>query len=299
MGVWVTLALVFTLAPPLGSGENLFLLFEHHHLQRYLEFSSLSFHSIHGKVYCSVQHHCHHPQHLHHPQRVVHHQGGVLFRPHGKDPGSSPALAKKGFLLMQLQFHIRLDAAICKRHTKSEGLNFVTPFLKFRVSALRVFGRMTAFSSSKRGDHTFSIVCPSEFFYSNTCFNLYKERWSYFLNVTSRIFLFFSKYFFLFKEMWSYFLNAVSFKFCLIFKERWSYFIHCVHCVHCIYCAHFGQTYLIWVKPHSFVQQQNVNLESLKSFSAIFFLCLESFIFFFFIIAATFFRGIERTRAYD
>ena len=151
MGVWVTLALVFTLAPPLGSGENLFLLFEHHHLQRYLEFSSLSFHSIHQ-------------------------QGGVLFRPHGKDPGSSPALAKKGFLLMQLQFHIRLDAAICKRHTKSEGSNFVTPFLKFRASALRVFGRMTAFSSSKRGDHIFSIVCPSEFFYSNTCFNLYKER---------------------------------------------------------------------------------------------------------------------------
>ena len=98
--------------------------------------------------------------------------------------------------------------------------------------------------------------------------------------------------------MWSYFLNAVFFRFCLIFKERWSYFIHCVHCVHCIYCAHFGQTYLIWVKPHSFVQQQNVNLESLKSFSAIFFLCLESFIFFFFVIAATFFRGIERTRAY-
>ena len=150
-------------------------------------FPRLSF--IEGKVYCSVQHHCHHAHHLHHPQRVVHHQGGVLFRPHGKDPGSSPALAKKGFLLMQLQFHIRLDAAICKRHTKSKGLNFVTPFLKFRVSALRVFGRMPAFSSSKRGDHIFSIVCPSEFFYSNTCFNLYKERWSYFLNVTSRFFL--------------------------------------------------------------------------------------------------------------
>ena len=177
MGVWITLALVFTLTPPLGSGENLFLLFEHHHLQRYLEFSSLSFHSIHGKVYCSVQHHCHHPHHLHHPQRDVHHQGGVLFRPHGKDPGSSPALAKKGFLLMQLQFRIRLlFVAICKRHAKSKGWNFVTPFLKFRVSALRVFGRMTAFSSSKRGDHIFSIVFPSEFFYSNTCFNLYKER---------------------------------------------------------------------------------------------------------------------------
>ena len=128
-------------------------------------------------------------------------------------------------------------------------------------------------TSTRRGDHTFSMWPPDFFFV-------------------------FSKYFFLFKEMWSYFLNAVSFKFCLIFKERWSYFIHCVHCVHCIYCAHFGQTYLIWVKPHSFVQQQNENLESQKSFSAIFFLCLESFIFFFFIIAATFFRGIERTRAY-
>ena len=49
MGVWVTLVLVFTLAPPLGSGEILFLLFEHHHLQYYLEFSSLVFHLSRAK----------------------------------------------------------------------------------------------------------------------------------------------------------------------------------------------------------------------------------------------------------